>query len=680
MLQTQQKTHQVVFFKHFTRKSYAAFNSLKREVRICTLAACMLTYAYGESKTYEPGMLRHAEADREDITLDAAEVTGTRVPITFAETAQSISVITREDIERAKVQTVNDLLKLCAGVDVRQRGNFGVQTDVSIGGGTFDQIAILLNGININNPQTGHLTADFPVSVSDIERIEIYDGTSARIFGSQALNGAINIITRIQNADNGEARLNGGSYGTLGAGGSLNLASQHYLNRISADYLRSDGATNNSAFSKAHAFYQGQYITPELKLSWQGGLSSQRYDANTFYSAAYPNQWEAGSRWTASVKAVTNGRIHLAPSLSWIRSYDHFQLIKDTHTGENFHRNDVYTFGLTAYTEWSLGRTAFGGELRSEGILSSNLGRPLQEDQYVKVENQDEIYYTHRDNRTNISYFLEHALLLKNFSLTAGVMANRNTAVNERFSFYPGVETSYRPGSHVKLFASWGMSMRLPTFTDLYYKSPTQEGNVGLKPEKTMTVKAGGEYNHNGFFFGLNGIYRHGSNMIDWVMREPNDIYHSTQFTLDGFELSARTSLNFPQLMQCRTFIDRIKAEYTYIHQSRNDNQVVYKSNYALEYLRHKATFDLDHRVIGPIEATWQVSWQERMGGYVQTDGTVKSYSPYALLNLKLRYDAPRYGLYLSLENLTNHTYYDYGSIPQPGFTLMAGCRVSLNL
>ena len=296
------------------------------------------------------------------------------------------------------------------------------------------------------------------------------------------------------------------------------------------------------------------------------------------------------------------------------------------------------------------------------------------------MENQDEIYYTHRDNRTNISYFLEHALLLKNFSLTAGVMANRNTAVNERFSFYPGVETSYRPNSHVKLFASWGMSMRLPTFTDLYYKSPTQEGNVGLKPEKTMTVKAGGEYNHNGFFFGLNGIYRHGSNMIDWVMREPNDIYHSTQFTLDGFELSARTSLNFPQLMQCRTFIDRIKAEYTYIHQSRNDDQVVYKSNYALEYLRHKATFDLDHRVIGPIEATWQVFWQERMGGYVQTDGTVKSYSPYALLNLKLRYDAPRYGLYLSLEDLTNHTYYDYGSIPQPGFTLMAGCRVSLNL
>ena len=94
----------------------------------------MLTYAYGESKTYEPGMLLHAEADREDITLDAAEVTGTRVPITFAETAQSISVITREDIERAKVQTVNDLLKLCAGVDVRQRGNFGVQTDVSIFG------------------------------------------------------------------------------------------------------------------------------------------------------------------------------------------------------------------------------------------------------------------------------------------------------------------------------------------------------------------------------------------------------------------------------------------------------------------------------------------------------------------------------------------------------------------
>ena len=291
------------------------------------------------------------------------------------------------------------------------------------------------------------------------------------------------------------------------------------------------------------------------------------------------------------------------------------------------------------------------------------------------MENQDEIYYTHRDNRTNISYFLEHALLLQNFSLTAGVMANRNTAVNERFSFYPGVETSYRPNSHVKLFASWGMSMRLPTFTDLYYKSPTQEGNVGLKPEKTMTVKAGGEYNHNGFFFGLNGIYRHGSNMIDWVMREPNDIYHSTQFTLDGFELSARTSLNFPQLMQCRTFIDRIKAEYTYIHQSRNDDQVVYKSNYALEYLRHKLVAGLGVNILPCLQLDVNYRYQYRMGSYTDVEGAHCNYKPYSLVDARLTWDKSKYSVYVEANNIFDADYVDYGNVPQPGAWIMAGAK-----
>ena len=681
MFQKTATKHQVVFFKHFSRKNYAVFRSLKQEIHICTLAVPMLTFAYTDSLASRADSLQIVREQMPDIPLDAAEVVGVRVPITFAETANSVSVITRKDIEQAKVQTVNDLLKLCSGVDVRQRGCFGVQTDVSIGGGTFDQIAVLLNGININNPQTGHITADFPVSISDIERIEIYDGASARVFGSQALNGAINIITRIANTDVAEVRANGGSYGTFGSGASLNLATQHYLNRLSADYLRSDGATHNSAFDKLHAFYQGNYITPELKLTWQGGFSSQRYDANTFYSAAYPDQWEAGSRWLASVKAVTGGKLHFVPSMSWIRSFDHYQLTRHSNKGENFNRSDVFTFGLTAYTDWALGRTAAGGELRSDGILSSNLGRPLPEDQYVKVENQDSIFYRKRDNRTNISFFAEHNVTLKRFTLSAGVMGNRNTAINERFSFYPGIDASYRPADGWKIFASWGKSLRLPTYTDLYYKNATQEGNVGLRPEKTKTCKLGTEYNRRGFSFSLQGIYRLGTNMIDWVMYNANDIYHSTQFKLESYELTAHASLNLAALLDNdKVFLQSVNAGYTYIYQERHDEQIIYKSNYALEYLRHKLTANLNHRIFGPLDAAWYFSWQKRMGGYLQSDNTLKHYSPYALLNLKLSYRQPAYDVYLSLENLTNHRYYDYGSVRQPGFTFLFGTRVRLNL
>ena len=145
-----------------------------------------------------------------EVRLDEVTVTSSRAPLTALQSAKIVSVISRDDIQRAEAASVNDLLKLATGVDVRQRGGFGVQTDISINGGTFDQITILLNGVNISSPQTGHNAADFPVSLSDIERIEVLEGASARVFGSSAFNGAINIVTRSDSNSNLRLSAEGG--------------------------------------------------------------------------------------------------------------------------------------------------------------------------------------------------------------------------------------------------------------------------------------------------------------------------------------------------------------------------------------------------------------------------------------------------------------------------------------
>ena len=142
----------------------------------------------------------HADTDTEEEAddKDMAEiaVTGTMSPLTAMQAARIVGVITRQQIEASPAQSVNDLLKFVAGVDVRQRGGFGIQTDISIDGSTFDQISLLLNGVNITSPHTGHLAADFPVSPNDIERIEILEGAASRVYGSSAFGGAINIVTK----------------------------------------------------------------------------------------------------------------------------------------------------------------------------------------------------------------------------------------------------------------------------------------------------------------------------------------------------------------------------------------------------------------------------------------------------------------------------------------------------
>ena len=155
-------------FKRFSRKGYSLFSVLGREVLIGTLSVATLSHAKAE------GVSVNAEAakdslQRRELKLDEVVVTGSRAPLTQSETARIVSVITRDDIERAAAESINDILKLATGVDVRQRGGFGVQTDISVRGGNFDQITILLNGVNISSPHTGHLSADFPVSPDEIE-------------------------------------------------------------------------------------------------------------------------------------------------------------------------------------------------------------------------------------------------------------------------------------------------------------------------------------------------------------------------------------------------------------------------------------------------------------------------------------------------------------------------------
>ena len=209
-------------FKRFSRKGYALFSVLGREVLIGVLSVAVVSHAMAEGVSVVEELAKDTVV-REAQTLDDVVVLGSRAPLTEGETAKIVTVITSDDIHRAAVATVNDALKMATGVDVRQRGGFGVQTDISIGGGTFDQIAILLNGVNIGNPQTGHLSADFPVSLEDIERIEIIEGASSRVFGASAFNGAINIVTKKgQNSKvEGVVALEGGSFGTFGGTGRV---------------------------------------------------------------------------------------------------------------------------------------------------------------------------------------------------------------------------------------------------------------------------------------------------------------------------------------------------------------------------------------------------------------------------------------------------------------------------
>ena len=682
------KKQGVFKFKRFGRKGYSLFAVLGRVVVVGVLSVATLSKSHAEGVGVKP-VIDNDTTDKTDreLTLDEVSVTGSRAPLTRAQAARMVTVLERADIQAAPVQSVNDLLKYVASVDVRQRGPIGAQTDISIRGGNYEQITILLNGINICDPQTGHNAFDFPVDISEIERIEVLEGPAGRVYGTSSLLGAINIVTRPRPTSSVSAHIEGGSYGYLSAGARANVASGKWNNQLSGSYSRSDGYQRNSAgglnsdYSGGKAFYQGTYDDDIVSVSWHAGLSTKDFGSNTFYGAKWDDQFEHTLKTYTALQAETKkGSFHLKPSIYWNHSYDRFELFRDAAEKYpfNYHRTDIFGVNLNGYFDWILGRTAVGAELRNEDLLSGNLGEPLDNPHHISGTDR---YYDHGINRTNISFVVEHNILLRRFTLSAGLVAVKNSWNGMNMKVYPGIDASYRIGDSFKIFANYNTSLRMPSVTELYYSVGGHVADKNLKPEEISSVEAGVKYADHGITTQASVYHNNWKNMIDWIRNTadgPDAPWQSVNFTevkATGFQ--AQLTLNFRQIVPTQRILKSFNASYNYLFQDKDIDSSV-ESKYSLEYLRHKLVANLQLNIVSRLDLGINFRWQDRRGIYTDFDGTVKEYSPYSVVDARLSWTAPKYKLYLEANNIFDKNYIDYGCVPQPGTWLIAGLSVEL--
>ncbi|MDR1436877.1 MAG: TonB-dependent receptor [Candidatus Symbiothrix sp.] len=670
-------------FKRFARRSYAVFNSMHKTVSIGVIAGCMLAFVHAT----QSGAQARTSAIRDSIferELDELIVTASKAELNLNQAAKPVTVITRAEIARQPVTGIPDLLKNIVGLDVRQRGPNGVLSDISVRGGTFDQVAILLNEVNLTNPQTGHYSLDLPVNLSDIERIEIIQGPTSLLYGAGAFSGGVNIVTRKDTAAKLFLKAEAGMYQLGGAearGTVQTAASSHSL---SVGYRFSEGYIPNSDYRLLNIFGQSNFKTGEAKLNIQWGFNDKAYGANTFYSPFYPNQFDDTQSLFASIRGEAGTDLKFIPIIYWNRHYDCFQLYRDgtpnvpdwyREGGHNYHYSDVSGFNLNTRYKWAGGITGFGGEFRNEGIYSNKLGK----------DTVNRGKYTVRDNRSNISYFLEHTYLSGGFTLGLGILANYNTAYSGDIDFYPNVNLAYRLTGRLRVFASWNNAVRLPTFTDLYYVDPVRTGYPDLQPEKSEAFEAGFKYANVSVLFSASVFQERGKNLIDWVRKSPEDKLLATNLTSvnkTGFEanLSLTPGEWFPFLTDTR-----LNLGYMYLTQERDANNLI--SSYVLDYLRHKFIAGLTHPVCKGVSAGWQFRGQKRNGSYSRFAGKAEDgknileetpYPAFSLLDLKINWKRKAFTACLTVNNLFNVSYYDLGNIPQPGFWLSAGVSVEL--
>ncbi|MDO5759979.1 MAG: TonB-dependent receptor [Bacteroidota bacterium] len=664
-------------FKRFGRKSYSAYNSMHKAVTIGVVSIMTLTFS-NVSKSQNNTTLSYESTLKEKTLEEIVVQDSTLLPIN--QVGKNVTVITNQDISNLKVQSVEELLSTIASVDMQTRGRHGVQSDVSLRGGNFDQTAILIDGINVSNPQTGHYSMDIPINLSDIERIEILKGPSAIIYGASALSGGINIITKKNQPNGFYSQSEIGQHGFANIENSISKQIKNTSNSLSIGYKTSNGYIKNSAYDVYNLLYRNRTnLKNNNKIDFLLGYNYKDYDANTFYSAKYPNQHDKTSSFLASFKGyfdLFSNNLKFIPSAYYNLHTDDYELIKGSEIGHNHHNSNVIGTNLDFQYYKNNFSLNFGTDLRYEDVLSNTLGEK------TNIMHGD--YFDHYKQRLNISYFLQGNYAYKGFVATLGLLSFYNTMIEqEDFNLYPSLNLSYRFSSHFDIYACFTSASRLPSYTELYYSDAIHKSNPELKQEKSSSYEGGLKYRNRYFLADFSVFYTQGKDLIDWMQEtESEGIWQSrniNELNKYGFDFSTKIFLS--------EFIDILSENSTlmfaYSYLQTDKAKTNYISQYVFNYLKHKISANLSMPFAKDFRLNLLGKYCVREGQYVSYQnnnaGEYKDYRPFFTMDANLDYSLnSMINVYLSITNIFDKEYYEIGNIPQPGRWTIFGVKFQI--
>lgn len=671
-MKQQHENRSVLHFSRWGNKSFSAFSSLHRVVKVCVLSSTYFLSLGLPSITAQSTEGTSKNIDLEEVNVDAE---ANEIAME-SELTRIIAVVSKTEIERSSARSLAQLLKSIPGIDVRQRGAHSTQADLSIRAGSFDQVLILLNGINISDPQTGHNNLNIPISLNAIDRIEILEGAGMRYNSEGAFAGAINIVTKKADKTGVSAELTYGDFNFWDTGAEMALKQKNLTHMITLNRTSSDGYKENTDFATQRAHYLSSYEKGNTTADFQLGYIENGFGSNSFYTATYPDQYEEMSNVMSSLKVTTGDKVKISPKAYYKRSYDRFELFRGNenapswYTTHNYHQTDVWGVGSDFKLMSKLGATNVGIDYRSERIRSNKLGEDVDP---IEHPREDSIYFTKEKQRDNVNGFINHTYYYEDFVVSGNILLNYNSLA-EKVSPYLGIDMAYKLNRNLSIKASANESFRMPTFTELYYTGPTNIGNPDLKQESALTFDFGIDYRTPGINAHASVYHRRGKDIIDWVKTDTSQVKWQTmnysEVNTSGFEFTA--TLKPEVYLPALSFVDGISTSFTY-----NNSEVgeqAYISYYALDYLKHKFTVSADFNIYKKLTASFLVQNIKRNN---DTDAASK-YDPYWLCDASMRWEGDVIMPFVEVSNIFNTTYYDFNHLPQAGRWAMLGIKVKL--
>jgi iron complex outermembrane receptor protein len=693
MTAKKQNAKKAFHFKKWSRKGYAVFQSLGKVVHIGVI---LMTY----NLLTQPVIAQEKQEikDSQDAdTLPEVEIV-TSEPGVFMGLSgvpqQSVRVIENT------VQDASELAEDFPGTDIRQRGIHGVQGDISIRGGNPEQAGIFLNGIPLNDVQTGHHNLNLPIPAISITQIQRFTPGTSQQPGSGIYSGGLNFQNLHSQKQSVRIWLAGGQFQYADMSAAVDFHTGKAKHHAAIARKSSTGHTENTDFKMLKSYWHTAIpIKEKFKIALQASYLDKSFGAQSFYSDKYPHQFEALNSSFGSVKLEKNGNIKLSSGMYFREHNDRFELFRESlfqqhgsyyihgtdtakfvsgiyapwnyYAGHNYHKTQVLGYFADMKTSNVLGDFHLGMNHRHEKILSNVLGK----DRFSEAdEMQTTPQFTKqaiRDQLNVLTSFQSVEIAKCYFGLSGLLHYTENYGLKA----YGGARLHYKHGTNFSSWAAVNQSMRLPSFTDLYYSGPTNLGNPALLPEDAINFEIGSYYRKGILSTQLQVFHIIGKNTIDWVKQADDAKYTSmnhTRLNTTGAEISMQINTGRTAFFQ--SWLQSLNLNYTRLVKSKASDELI--SAYALDYLRHQALLQVNHKLSDTgIGLNWALRYQDRAGSYTFENQEV-AYGHYLLADISINYTWKSQQIFMECANLFDVEVNEMGNIPLPGRWFKLGLRL----
>ena len=615
-----------------------------------------------------------------DSLLNPVTVTASLQEMPASKTGRNITSISGAYFSQLPIHSIDDLLKYLPGVEVQQRGPAGAQADIVIRGGTYQQVLVLLDGLRLNDPNTGHFSAYFPIAPSEIDRVEILKGAASGIYGSEAVGGVIQIISKTFAAKKNtkqqqvQVQANAGQYGMLG----LNAGAFYQKNQTAiaggvllnqADGQQQRGTTGfyknqTASFSISH------YLNQYWKLAFRTTYDKRYFSAQNFYTSFKSD----------TAKETVTGYWNQF-GLTYQKNND--QILLDAGYKQ---ATDLFAFNSGSAPNENLSKLwQFAGRYQHGFSTKAQLITGLQVQQKL-IESNDR--GNHQLTQTGL-FILLNQQLTDQLLVSGSIRLDHTQHIGAEL--VPQVNFSYKSGI-IQWRGSLGKTIRQADFTERYNnynKTLVSSGSIGnpnLKAETSWSYELGFDVLANNHWRFSNTLFqRNQSGVIDWAPTPYDQMPRKTNLVSTGNYALASN-------------IDKVKVtgwetDLKYMNNWGNGKKLM--ATAGLVWLDSK-TFDaapsfyLSSHAKLLINSSllygtkyWQLSanaiYKMRTAATASAIGAALSEN-YFLVNAKWQVFIvqQKLGCYLQADNLFNIAYSDLLGSVMPGRWIAAGIQLNL--